>query len=121
MGRFGAPIYCKPGASAPSFMFALIERLIFFLFLLSAIRSALQFILRLWRGSQSRAGMSARMSKDQPSQPRASAPGAASASTLLHQDPVCGTYVAADTSLKRIFGGKVVHFCSAECRDKYHA
>ncbi len=92
-------------------MFALIERLIFFLFLLSAIRSALQFILRLWRGAQS--------------QPRASVPNSppasSSASTLLHQDPVCGTYVAADTSLKRIFNGKVVHFCSPECRDRYQA
>ena len=94
-------------------MFALIERLIFFLFLLSAIRSGLQFILRLWRGSKSRI--------PQPSQPRASGSASSSASTLLHQDPVCGTYVAADTSLKRIFDGKVVHFCSEECRDRYRA
>ena len=92
-------------------MFALIERLIFFLFLLSAIRSGLQFILRLWRGSQSRA--------PQPSQSRP--PASPTGSTLLHQDPVCGTYVAADTSLKQIFGGKVVHFCSEECRDRYRA
>jgi YHS domain-containing protein len=94
-------------------MFALIERLIFFLFLLSAIRSGLQFILRAWRGSQTRSSSPAA------SGPRAAQPQAGS--TLLHQDPVCGTYVAADASLKRIFDGKVVHFCSAECRDRYRA
>jgi YHS domain-containing protein len=40
-------------------------------------------------------------------------------STLLQQDPVCGTYVASDLSLKRIVRGKVVHFCSTECRDRF--
>ena len=38
---------------------------------------------------------------------------------MLQQDPVCGTYVAVDVSLKRVVNGKVIHFCSAECRDKY--
>jgi len=32
---------------------------------------------------------------------------------------VCGTYVAPDASLKRIVNGRVLHFCSPECRDKY--
>jgi len=41
--------------------------------------------------------------------------------TMLQQDPVCGTYVAVDTSLKRVVNGRVVHFCSPECRDKYAA
>jgi YHS domain-containing protein len=96
-------------------MFALIERLIFFLFLLSALRSALQFVFRAWHGSQTRS------SAARPGQPHSAPPRPAAGSTLLHQDPVCGTYVAADTSLKRIFDGKVVHFCSAECRDRYRA
>jgi YHS domain-containing protein len=38
---------------------------------------------------------------------------------MLQQDPVCGTYVAVDSSLKKIVGGRVIHFCSAECRDRY--
>ena len=40
---------------------------------------------------------------------------------MLQQDPVCGTYVAIDSSLKKISDGRVMHFCSAECRDKYRA
>ncbi len=39
----------------------------------------------------------------------------------LVQDPVCGTYVALETSLKKIIKGKVVYFCSEECKDKYTA
>jgi len=35
------------------------------------------------------------------------------------QDPVCGTYVSADSRI-RVKDGKTVHrFCSFECRDAY--
>lgn len=37
----------------------------------------------------------------------------------LKQDPVCGTFVAAASSIKRTVDGEVVHFCSTTCRDKY--
>jgi YHS domain-containing protein len=37
------------------------------------------------------------------------------------KDPVCGSYVALDNSVRTNEGGKVVHFCSYECRDKYLA
>jgi YHS domain-containing protein len=37
----------------------------------------------------------------------------------LKKDPVCGTYVSAATSLTRKVDGETLHFCSAECRDKY--
>jgi YHS domain-containing protein len=89
-------------------MFYILERLFFFLFVFSIIRSVFQFVFRVRRAAQG----------SRP-QPQAKSPGPAS--TLLHQDPVCGTYVAADSSLKRIFDGKVVHFCSPECRDRYRA
>jgi len=39
----------------------------------------------------------------------------------LKRDPVCGTFVAVATSVKRTVDGQVVHFCSAACRDKYRA
>ena len=96
-------------------MFALIERLIFFLFLFSALRSGLQFILRIWRGSQTRAPFPG----GQPSRSRGAAPGTAAGSTLLHQDPVCGTFVPVTTSLKRMVAGEPVYFCSQACRDQY--
>ena len=93
-------------------MFPFIERLIFFLILISTIRSVIRFVQGFLRGHF---GTQAR--------PRVSysgGGGGAAGTTMLQQDPVCGTYVAIDTSLKRILNGKVVHFCSPECRDKYH-
>ena len=37
----------------------------------------------------------------------------------LKKDPVCGTFVAVASSIKRTVDGKVIHFCSTTCRDKY--
>lgn len=37
----------------------------------------------------------------------------------LRKDPVCGTFVATSSSVKETVGGEIVHFCSAQCRDKY--
>src|SRR3954468_20581127 len=37
----------------------------------------------------------------------------------LKRDPVCGTYVPAAGSLQKTVSGKVVYFCSPECRDRY--
>jgi YHS domain-containing protein len=37
----------------------------------------------------------------------------------LKRDPVCGTFVAAESSVKKTVDGEVIHFCSAACRDKY--
>ncbi len=39
----------------------------------------------------------------------------------LKKDPVCGTYIAAATSIKETMGSQTYHFCSRECRDKYVA
>jgi YHS domain-containing protein len=39
----------------------------------------------------------------------------------LKKDPVCGTYVSADTSVTKQINGQTVHFCSPGCRDKYRA
>jgi YHS domain-containing protein len=39
----------------------------------------------------------------------------------LKKDPVCGTYVSADTSVSKRIGGQTLYFCSAACRDKYRA
>jgi YHS domain-containing protein len=37
----------------------------------------------------------------------------------LKKDPVCGTYVSTSGSISRTVNGKVLYFCSAQCRDKY--
>ena len=44
-----------------------------------------------------------------------------SAGGELRKDPVCGTYVSADTSVTKRINGQTVHFCSPTCRDKYRA
>ena len=53
------------------------------------------------------------------SRPNTPSPPDRMPATELKKDPVCGTYVAAETSLTRTVNGTVLHFCSAECRDKY--
>ncbi|MGB2664960.1 MAG: hypothetical protein WAK48_13210 [Candidatus Acidiferrum sp.] len=37
----------------------------------------------------------------------------------LVRDPVCGMHVAEGLALSIKQGGEIVHFCSAECRDKF--
>jgi YHS domain-containing protein len=39
----------------------------------------------------------------------------------LKKDPVCGTYVSVAASVTRNVNGRLVHFCSKECRDRYGA
>ena len=92
-------------------MFVFLRTLIILLIAISVIRSVVNFARRLWYGAQS-AGFVARPPQAKPADPQGTA-------TLLHQDPVCGTYVAVDSSLKRIVNGDVIHFCSTECRNRY--
>lgn len=87
-------------------MFAFLVRAILFVIALSAIRSVIAAVQRAL-------GMGV------PRPPVRAAPSRSSGATMLQQDPVCGTYVAVDSSLKRVVKGKVIHFCSPECRDKY--
>jgi YHS domain-containing protein len=88
-------------------MFAFLARLILFMVAISVIRSVVGFVQRAFTGT--RPATSVRGPANAPN----------TAATMLQQDPVCGTYVAVDSSLKRVVNGKVIHFCSAECRDKY--
>ena len=39
----------------------------------------------------------------------------------LYRDPWCGTHVSAEISYPLEQGGQVLHFCSAECRERYQA
>ncbi|HVW07361.1 MAG TPA: YHS domain-containing protein [Bryobacteraceae bacterium] len=95
-------------------MFSFIYRLILFFIAISVIQSVIQALVRAFRGQGPRnvPGAAPRTTNS------ASGP---SESTLLHQDPVCGTYVAAGSSLRKISHGRVYHFCSEECRNKFHA
>ena len=92
-------------------MLVFIARLVAFMIVISVIRSAVEYIKRLWHGSASQRPSFTPPNRGQQSE----------ASTVLKQDPVCGTYVAVDTSLKKIISGKVYHFCSEECRGRFTA
>jgi YHS domain-containing protein len=37
----------------------------------------------------------------------------------LQRDPVCGTFVSPEISVKLKQGSQILHFCSAECRERY--
>ena len=89
-------------------MFPFIERLILLLIAISVIRSVIRFVT----------GLGGRLGQNRSPMTRSTG---TQGTTMLQQDPVCGTYVAIDASLKTIVNGKVVHFCSPECRDKYRA
>jgi YHS domain-containing protein len=39
----------------------------------------------------------------------------------LEKDPVCGTFVAPDTAVVSVIGGRTLHFCSNACRDRYRS
>jgi uncharacterized protein len=57
----------------------------------------------------------AEASKKTPEAPPSSAGG------TLKRDPVCGTYIPLENSVRKTVAGEVLYFCSPECRDKYAA
>ena len=96
-------------------MFAFLIRILMIFMAISVVRSVVQAIVRMFQGQNS-------TRRTPPaSQTAGNTTAHASDSTLLHQDPVCGTYVAAASSLRKICNGKVYHFCSDACRDKYNS
>jgi YHS domain-containing protein len=46
-------------------------------------------------------------------------PGKIPPAMPLYRDPVCGTYVSPEISLKLEKSGHITHFCSAECRERF--
>ena len=92
-------------------MFRFIAELIMFVIAVSAIRSVVNFVQRILGGFSSPRPVARPVTRPMQTQ--------AGPATVLQMDPVCGTYVAVDSSLKRIVSGRVIHFCSPECRDRY--
>ena len=92
-------------------MFVFLARVIAFVIAVSLIRAVVDYLKRLWQGVTH---YPRPVSGNQPRKV-----GDPSAATVLQQDPICGTYVASETSLKKIVAGRVYFFCSAECRESY--
>jgi YHS domain-containing protein len=89
-------------------MLRFVLEFVVFLIAISVVKTVLRAVQGFFAAASSHPPQSARPQT-------ASREGA----TVLQQDPVCGTYVAIDTSLKKVVGGKVLHFCSPECRDRW--
>ena len=89
--------------------------LLFVLIMLPVLRGWLGAIARLllnWSlgtSSSSAAGQRSPMAS----------PPAPAGSTMLHKDPVCGTYVSEAVAVPWKEGGQALWFCSEACRDKY--
>jgi len=43
----------------------------------------------------------------------------ATTTSEMIQDPVCGMYVPGNEAITAVINGRVVYFCSEECRDKF--
>jgi YHS domain-containing protein len=80
---------------------------IFRAILWGVVTGGLLSLVRQWNGSDAR-------HVTQGQQPQKTSPA-----IRLHRDPVCGTYVSPEISLKLEKSGQITHFCSAECRDRY--
>jgi YHS domain-containing protein len=96
-------------------MFELLDRIFEFLFVIALLRAVFGIVMRVFR----RMGGAGVSNSPPRTQKTVADPDSPSAATLLHQDPVCGTYVAAGSSFRKICHGEVFHFCSEACRDKY--
>jgi YHS domain-containing protein len=55
------------------------------------------------------------------SQRRVSTPAAPAPPVRLYRDPWCGTHVSPEISYTLEDSGAALHFCSAECRERYCA
>jgi hypothetical protein len=52
------------------------------------------------------------------SAPKAAEPAGPSAGGELHRDPVCGTFVAEASAIRRQVAGRTLFYCSEDCRKK---
>jgi YHS domain-containing protein len=94
---------------------ALIELLFLIAFVLigrAVLNSVLRGIAKTASNSFSNSGGGGRQQEQQQQQP----PGVTGE---LHKDPVCGTYVAESSALKRQVGRETFYYCSEHCREKH--
>lgn len=95
------------------FAFFIIRLLVIF----GILRYAIGFIAKLIGGAMRSAQFPA---GQQPAGMRSSS-GMPTSAGELRKDPVCGTFIPIGTSLKKKINGETMHFCSADCRDKFKA
>jgi|SRR5580698_7505636 YHS domain-containing protein len=97
-------------------LFRGIAELLFAVLIITILRSVIGVVMKIFGnifGPQ--AGASTANSKPNPPRPAVPSGGE------LKKDPVCGTFIAADTAVQKRVGGELYYFCSADCRDKFKA
>lgn len=87
----------------------LMARILRFLFWVLVLSWSISLLKRLFRAepAESKPANGAQPLSEVPSGKR------------LVRDPICGMYVAEELAVTSRTGNEMVHFCSAECRDKY--
>lgn len=94
-------------------MFRFILEFVGFLLFFAAVRTILSWIMRLFAQTVQTQG--------QQQSARTRQGGVLHSAGELRKDPVCGTFVPMQSSLKRTVNGETLYFCSVECRDRYPA
>ena len=95
------------------FAFLVIRLLVIF----GLLRYAIGFMVKLIGGAM----RSGRFPDRKQTGEMPSSPGMPTSAGELRKDPVCGTFIPIGTSLKKTVNGETMHFCSADCRDKFKA
>ena len=99
------------------FAFFIIRLLVIF----GILRYAIGFMVKLVGGAMRSARFSAQQQPVDSRQDTRSSSDMPTSAGELRKDPVCGTFIPIGTSLKKTVNGETVHFCSADCRDKFKA
>ena len=99
------------------FAFFIIRLLVIF----GLLRYAIGFIAKLIGGMMRSARFPDRRQPADSQPDMRSSAGMPASAGELRKDPVCGTFIPIGTSLKKTVNGETVHFCSADCRDKFKA
>ena len=89
---------------------ALIE-LLFTIFVVIVARAVLNSILK----NVAKAGLGGFQNRPAPATDPPSGP---QLKGELHKDPVCGTYVAESSAIRRQVGSQIIFYCSEACRKK---
>jgi YHS domain-containing protein len=95
-------------------MFRFIAELLLVVVVITVLRSVIGVAMKIFGGVF---GGSASAASNTTQHKRPDVP----AGGELKKDPVCGTFIAAATSLHKQVGGQMYYFCSADCRDKFKA
>ena len=90
-------------------MFRALFYLIFAVLVISVLRGVIGFIGRIFTNA----------TIGQERRPGAPPAKEALKPDVLKKDPVCGTFVASSTAVRKEKDGQTYFFCSLECRDKF--